>query len=483
MNFRNIISAISILTILYGCSHKADSNKNIYSPKELRKDLKVLKDVLEESHHGLYMYTSKERFNAVFDSLQNVLTNSMSDTDFYRLVTLTLTDKIQCGHTGIFPPRGKLTKLIPMDIFVVNDEIYINCIYDSVINTKGIYKLESINGIDANSIFTTLRKGIPADGNNVNFKDRIMEIDFPMYFTLLVEEADTYKIQLTEMYHSKDTTFIVDAFNWDKLNKARSNYPIKRDNKLEFKIMDSLKTAYLKIGSFEGFRLEQQGFYYDRYISQAFDSIQKFDIENLIIDLRWNMGGDTDKGAKLLSYLYDKQFQFYDKVIASSNHYKHLKYTDKDWKWNFDIRHDHKKNDIGEYVILGMDNINNPQPEVFNGTVYFLINGCSHSTASSVPALAQYLKIGNLIGEIPSGAYHGYNGGNWIGLTLPNTKIYASIPIRSFHNAIDNSFYNTTFIQPDYLVNYKIEDKINNMDLELKKAIEIIGLTIDKIKD
>ena len=478
MSFKNIISTISILTIFYGCSPKADSNRSIYSPKELRKDLKVLRDVLEESHHGLYMYTPKEKFDAVFDSLQNALTDSMSDTDFYRLVTLTLTEKIQCGHTGIAPPHGKLTKLIPMDIFVVDNEIYINRIYDSINFSKRIYKLKSINGIDVKSIFKTLRKGIPADGNNVNFKDRIMEVDFPMYFTQLIEEADTYKIQLTEMNYTKDTTFFVTAFNWDELNKERLKYSIKRENKLELKIIDSLKTAYLKIGSFEGWRLEQQGFDYDRYISHAFDSIQKLSIENLIVDIRWNMGGDTDKGAKLLSYLYDKQFQFYYKVTASSNHYKNLKYTDKDWKWNFDIGHDHKKNDIGEYDVLGMDNINNPQPEVFNGTVYFLINGCSHSTASSVPALAQYLKIGQLIGEAPSGAYPGYNGGNWIGLTLPNTKVYAAIPIRSFHNAIDNSFYNTNFIHPDYLVKYTIEEKTKDADLELEKAFEIIGLTM-----
>ena len=189
------------------------------------------------------------------------------------------------------------------------------------------------------------------------------------------------------------------------------------------------------------------------------------------------MGGDTDKGAKLLSYLYDKPFQFYYRVTASSNHYKHLKYTDKNWKWNFDISHDHQKNEKGEYVAIGMDNVFKPQQEVFKGEVYFLVNGCSHSTASSVSALAQYLKIGKLIGESPSGAYSGYNGGNWIGLTLPNTKIYVTIPIRSFHNAIDSLFYKTDYIQPDYIVKYTLDDKIKNADLELDKTLELIGLT------
>ena len=423
MNIKKILSAISIIIFISGCSNDIENSKSIYSVKELKKDLLVLREVLEESHHGLYMYTPKDRFDSVFDSLQNVLTDSMSDIDFYRLITLTLTDKMQCGHTGIAPPNGKLTKLIPLDVYIVENEIYINRIYGSTIYSDEIFKLKSINGIDAKLIFKTLRKGIPSDGKNSNFKDRIMEVDFPMYFTQLVAEADNYKIQVTEMNPAKDTTFIVNAFNWDELNKARSNYQIKRDNKLDFKIIDRLNIAFLKIGSFEGWRLEQQGFDFNTYISQAFDSIQNLGIENLIVDLRWNMGGDTDKGAVFLSYLYNKPFQMYYKVTASSNHYNHLKYTDKNWKWNFDIGHDHKKNEKGEFITVGMDNIFKPQPEVFKGKVYFLINGSSHSTASTVAALSKYFEIGKLIGERPSGAYPGYNGGNWIGLTLPNTKI------------------------------------------------------------
>ena len=468
---------IPIILLLIGCSREIDSNRTRFSQKELSTDLEILREVLEESHHGLYMYTNKGKFNFIFDSIQDCIIDSMSVTDYYRLIVLSLTDKIQCGHTGIYPPKSIFTKLIPIDIFTVKDEIYINRIYDSEIDLKGILKLESINGIDAKSIFKTLRKGIPSDGNNNNFKDRIMEVDFPMYFTNLVEESDTYNVQVTDIKTLRDTTFNIDAINWGELNKERSKYPNKRDNRLNLSIIDSLSTAYFKIGSFEGWRLEKQGFDFNIYVSHAFDSIQKCDIENLIIDLRWNMGGDTDKGGKLLTYLYDKQFQFYNKVTASSNHYKHLKYTDKNWKWNFDIRHDHKRSKNNEFVVTGMDNFFEPEPNVFKGNVYFLVNGCSHSTASTVSALAQYLKLGRLIGESPSGAYSGYNGGNWIGLTLPNSKIYVAIPIRTFHNAIDNSFYNTDYIQPDYVVKYTIEDKINNADLELDKALELIKLT------
>lgn len=468
---------LPIILLFISCSKDIELNRSRFSPNELSSDLKILREVLEEAHHGMYMYTNKDKFNFVFDSIQDCLSDSMSLTDYYRLITLSLTDKIQCGHTGIFPPKGKFIKLIPMDIFVVDDEIYINRIYDSIINFKGILQLKSINGSDSKSIFKTLRKGIPSDGNNNNFKDRILEVDFPMYFTNLVEEADRYKIQVTDIKSLKDTTFTIGAMNWGELSKARSKYPNKRDNRLKLSIMDSISTAYLKIGSFEGWRLEQQGFDYDRYISHAFDSLQKLGIENLIIDLRWNMGGDTDKGAILLSYLYNKPFQMYYKVTASSNHYKHLKYTDKNRKWNFDIRHDHKKNKNGEYIVMGMDNFFGPQPEIFKGKICFLINGCSHSTASTVPALAQCLKIGKLIGESPSGAYSGYNGGSWIGLTLPNTRIYIAVPIRSFHHATDSSFFNMKYIQPDYSVKYKIEDKIIDTDLELAKALELIRLT------
>ena len=465
---------LPIILFLISCSREIDTNKNRFNQKELAFDLEILKEVMEEAHHGLFLFTNNEKFNFVFDSIHNCIFDSMSVTDYYRLVTLSLTNKIQCGHTGIYPPNGFFTKLIPIETYIVKDDIYINRIYDSKNDFNGILKLVSINGIGTKSILKTLKKGIPADGNNLNFKNRIIEVDFPMYFTQLIDEADTYKIQVNELNSGKDTTFSIAAMNWAELNKAKSIFPMKRDNKLAFKIIDSLSTAYLKIGSFEGWRLEQQGFNFDMYISNTFDSLQKLDVKNLIIDLRWNMGGDTEKGAKLLSYLYNKQFQFFNKVTASSNHYKHLKYTDKNWKWNFDMKHDHRKNKKYEFIANGMDVFFEPQTNVFMGDVFFLVNGCSHSTSSTVSALAQYLEVGKLIGESPSGTYAGYNGGNWIGLTLPNTKIFASIPIRTFHNAIDSSFYNTCFIQPDYPVEYSVMDKILDIDLEMNKALELI---------
>ena len=58
-----------------------DPNKS-FSAQELEEDFKILRDALEEGHAGLYRYTSKERFDEHFDSLQISLIKASPKLNF-----------------------------------------------------------------------------------------------------------------------------------------------------------------------------------------------------------------------------------------------------------------------------------------------------------------------------------------------------------------------------------------------------------------
>jgi len=68
-----------------------------------------------------------------------------------------------------------------------------------------------------------------------------------------------------------------------------------------------------------------------------------------------------------------------------------------------------------------------------------------------------------------------FSWGKWTNLTLPETKIIAHIPIRRFFNAINSSFYEKKFIQPDYEIKYTIDDKIHDKDPDMGKAFKLIN--------
>lgn len=467
---------IVFLIFIMNCT---DDNNNDFktklSDKDIKKEFKILHEVLEETHSGLYRYTSKDEFDNLFESLYKNIKDSMTSIDFYRYITLALTEKISCGHTEIIPSHKMFSKFIPIDIYLIDKKIYINQLFDSTRAYLKAAEIISINDYTAKVIINTLRKGIPSDANSTTFKNRILELNFSEYLTSLLEHSEKYKLKIVE-YGKNDTTEItLFAVAMREVSAYRKRISTANDNLLDLKFHDDQITAYMKIKTFEPRRLEKEGLNIDRFMQLSFDQIISKKIKNLIIDLRWNFGGDTDLGARLITYLYDKPFQEFYKVTAKSNHYWNLKYTDKNLLWNFETFHDHKKNNAGEYIIPGLDKYFYPKNEIFKGSIYFLVNGCTHSTSSTVAALAQYHSLGIIIGESTSGTYSGYNGGNWIWLTLPYSGIKMRIALRSFYNAIDST-HNEIIIKPDYEVNFTIEDILQNKDVVYEKAIDLIKM-------
>jgi hypothetical protein len=60
-------------------------------------DFKWLRFALEYSHPRLYKYDSKEIVDTRFDSLQNIINDTISAVDFLRLVNIA-NATVHCGH-------------------------------------------------------------------------------------------------------------------------------------------------------------------------------------------------------------------------------------------------------------------------------------------------------------------------------------------------------------------------------------------------
>ena len=39
----------------------------IFAPDKLREDFRIVREAMEKAHHGLYLYTPKEKFDGLFD--------------------------------------------------------------------------------------------------------------------------------------------------------------------------------------------------------------------------------------------------------------------------------------------------------------------------------------------------------------------------------------------------------------------------------
>src|SRR5450432_2489407 len=72
-----------------------------FSQQELRQDFAALRQVLEESHPGLYRYTPKKEMDADFERALQSIPTAMDEREFYGVVT-SLLSQIKDGHTRVY---------------------------------------------------------------------------------------------------------------------------------------------------------------------------------------------------------------------------------------------------------------------------------------------------------------------------------------------------------------------------------------------
>lgn len=157
---------------------------------------------------------------------------------------------------------------------------------------------------------------------------------------------------------------------------------------------------------------------------------------NMIIDLRNNSGGDSDKMNKILacfaqqplnrqrgSHLYVKKKSGFETLEYSENH------TNNDTLFTEYIQVDGKQG----YYCFDQDKtcscIMPDSSHQYTGRVYVLTNGKSLSCATVFPAVLVRNRRGVSVGRETGSAYHFINAFELAQIILPNTRRTVSIPM------------------------------------------------------
>ena len=115
-----------------------------------------------------------------------------------------------------------------------------------------------------------------------------------------------------------------------------------------------------------------------------------------------------------------------------------------------------------------------PAKNAYDGKIYILVNGLTISGASHIAAIASFLKRAIIIGEETGGAYHGGSSGDFIILTLPNSRLKVRLPIRQYTENLDPKYPWCSGVIPDYEVPTTITSILENRDEQLKFALKLI---------
>jgi C-terminal processing protease CtpA/Prc len=482
-----------------GLGQSKDSlQTQVLSPEEMREDLMTYKQLLLETHPGLFRYQSKEEFDNSISGIETKISEPLPFYTFYRLIARLSAD-IRCAHTQVFPMGDILSymrescEVFPLFLYPIDERLYVlfNGTEDPSILPGD--EIISVNGKPITEIREIISRYYFRDGNNDVVLRRFVQGGlFSLYYYLMVEQPSNFEI-VVKNRQGEERKYKLPALTYAQVEKNYTSNTVntkmmsfynKKHQNWDMIIVDEVpSTAYMNFASFgsRGVDTEDEAQEtFKKFMDKSLKKLRKSNIQNLIIELRGNTGGWDIQGKELFSYLMksDTAVSYYETQTAITNDSDFLKYSDLSEE---DLKQ------AGKYLIpmedgtFKLDPAGNktllpqsPKENRFTGNVYIIMDEQCASTCAEFTAAAKANKIGVFVGNESGGAYEGGNGGSFITYSLPNSGIYSNSPLVKYTMAVPEASAPGRGTIPDHLILLSHEDLLNGYDAPKQFVFELI---------
>lgn len=454
--------------------------------------------------------------------LNNLSANDTKNKDFIIQIRKYLAN-VHNQHTTVYL-KTEFENIYPFYVFISDNDWYLINIdkkQDSLYIGK---KIDKINGTDIHTIEKRLMDFTFAE-NRINKQYRIRINQFcnkPEYLKeigIIKKLNDTIKITFTD----SSLVSLVPVSNDKKLSFYKINYPQNKISKWQnrtysYKIYPSEDFGYLQFNNCHDkidildavesyvkpwlqpvaknylkrqFKKEKPSKKLSRYYNPEYpvfsnfiweltDSLNNKHINNLIIDLRNNSGGNLTLGIQLMYFLTNK---------TALKGFREYAYTSDIYKSYFPSEYQELKDKCPDGVppnklVLRNENIklfneitnknsmyyvpeNRP---IFKGNVYVLANYRTGSAAAILTTLFQDNELATVIGT--SVANNPIGATTYTPMKLPKTK--AKVSIATTYRERPKKEKGKIQL-PDYWIEYSINDLATGNDPYLEKVNEIIN--------
>ncbi len=488
---------------VYTLKRIADTKERevVLSREQLIQDLEILKRSLVGLHPGIFRYNTPAQIDTIFSDFQTMLTEPMSEGQFFVRVSQ-LVSLLKCGHTFANPYNqdeklrqrlfGQRT-YIPFYFRIVDGRFIVTANASSKRLADGS-EIIKINGVPVKEIVSRLLTVTKGDGNST-LEHRIGSIGltrfeaesyalFDWYFPLLFPmKEEIFDVEAIDFATKKATSFSVTA-----MTKAERTTEMERvlgprptyDDGWKFEIRDG-STGYLKIENSITWRLKTIKF--KEFLASVFAELRSKNIKNLIIDVRGNGGGDMDPGFEISRYLaketlppYAESRRLVRNVSANPELAKYLSSYDNAVLSS--VKNGlpsgmYRKFDATFFEILGRESYPSVDPHEnrFIGKTFIIADASNASATFQFLNFVQQNRLATIVGQSTGGNKQGINGGNYLFLSLPNSRIEIDIPLY-FQAPMKSERDESVF--PDVPVKQSGEDVGNKIDREMNEIKKLI---------
>ncbi len=466
-----------------------------YSADQLKEDVQVMEQTLKENHPSLYWYTSKDEVDASFQRTYARLTDSLNEIQFRTVIAETIFP-IRCGHTSVRFSKnyyrytdGLRMKTFPLIAKVIDDS---SLVVTTNINRRDSFIrigtiLRSINGMSARTIIDTLLPLVSIDGNAKNFSYQNISNNFSTYYNMRFGLQDKYSITFLndkgieqqrniDLYDpAKDTVrrrpVNFNAAAQQQQTQTREPELSDRQRRLQrirsFSIDSTGTYATLRISSFSTGLSKH-------FLKRSFRTLQKKNIQHLIIDVRNNGGGLIKSSLYLTRLICNEPFSFTDSIYSVTRKLKTDAKVSRRTIYNLGLFFLNRKKNDSMYVFRFFHGKQyQPLPQHFKGKVYLVTGGYSFSATTLFASVVKGKENVTIVGEETGGGYYGNNGVFIPEMVLPNSKLRVRLPL---YRIVNNRNYlkDGRGVLPDVEVKASAESIRRNLDPKMDKAVELI---------
>ena len=474
-------------------SKQAFNPASKYPATLLKEDFTIFRNILEESHPGLYWYTPKDSMDHYFDNGFASIKDSMTEPEFRNILAFVVT-KINCGHTSVRYSKKysdyidtASIPLFPLGLKFWQDTMVVTVNIDrrdSLLRRGTV--VTSINGMSQQQLRDTLFDYMVTDGYSMTGKYQSLSngFNFGSWYRNIFGLSENINVHYLNQFGDEKET-VIHPYNFKKDTSRKladiiipRYIPGSKERKAQrlfstrnLQVDTTGKTAFMTLNSFA------HGNHLKKFFRRSFKLLRENNIQNLIIDVRSNGGGDASNSTMLTKFIIDKKFKLADSLYALSRHSRYDKYVESSLFYRVMMSFITNKQDDGKYHFGYFERhyFSPIQKDHFDGQVYILIGGNSFSATALFAGSLKGQKNVTLVGEETGGAYYGNNAWMIPDVTLPNTGVRFRLP--KFRLIVDkNRVKDGHGVIPDVYALPSSQAIKNGIDFKEQKVRELIEM-------